>query len=133
MKQIIRANTFETNSSTTHNMVIVPDEQYNDWTNNNLYLLKYDWSIRDFKDEFSEGNLYTLDYIKSSKWFNSEKVQEELKNWSDYSEDSINEFLQDNYFVTCDSLDEHLERDEHEYKTKSGEKLHIICSYGYDC
>lgn len=39
MKQTIRFNTFETNSSSTHSMVVIPDEYYEDWNKNELFYL----------------------------------------------------------------------------------------------
>ena len=43
MNQVVRNKTFETNSSTSHNMVIIPDEYYEDWNNNKLWYMRYTW------------------------------------------------------------------------------------------
>ena len=38
MKQTIRFNTFETNSSSTHSMIIIPDKYYKDFEDGKLTL-----------------------------------------------------------------------------------------------
>ena len=54
MKQTIRVKTFETNSSSTHNMVVIPESKLEAWDNNELYYVRHVWS-KEVK-EFVEKN-----------------------------------------------------------------------------
>lgn len=132
MKQTYRLNTFETNSSSTHSMIIVPDELYADWNDNKLFYAKYtkggeieklikaNNNCRFFTKEFLENN--AEDFPKESDFEGS---------YDDY-EDAFMEWLDMEDLITAESIGEYLEVDEEEYTTKNGEKLHIICQYGYD-
>lgn len=51
----------------------------------------------------------------------------------DIYNDRFEEFLRDNDFVNKYTFSgEMLEQDENEYITKSGDKIHLICKYGYN-
>lgn len=88
MKQI-RLGIFETNSSSTHSIVICTDEEF-------------------------------------EKWKNGELVYDGDKSLIPPTED--NPEYENNY----DEFGEYAEVCHTEYTTKSGDKINIICSYGYD-
>lgn len=136
MKQTIRLNTFETNSSTTHSMVVIPDEQWEAWESKQLYFLRDDWGWR--KDLLSENNnheFFTKDFLLTSKTILNQEdfpARQEDEDDEDY-EERLEEFFRDNDIVNSDNWAwEELEEDCHEYTTKSGDKVHILCRYGYD-
>lgn len=114
MKQIFRLNTFETNSSTTHAVVICEgDEQNKLWEDGELYV---DWS----------SNLYTKEELV--KKFKQEK---DLKS-DDIDEDEFDNWICDNEYKNYYTWYEELEQDTTTYTSKSGDKIYIHCAYGYD-
>ena len=122
MKQTFRFNTFETNSSTTHAMVIFGSEEENNlWNDGKLYV---DW----------DSNIYTEEEVKAKY---AEEREEFIKK-SYYSEDRkdeediFQEWLSDSGFYNCDTWWENLEQDCTTYITKSGDTIYIHCAYGYD-
>ena len=122
MKQTFRFNTFETNSSTTHAMVILGSEEENNlWNDGKLYV---DW----------DGNIYTEEEVNAE----FEANKEEFIKKSYYSLDKkdegdiFQEWLSDSGFYNCDTWWENLEQDCTTYTTKSGDTIYIHCAYGYD-
>lgn len=85
----VRFGVFETNSSSTHSLVICSDEELDLWKEGKLV---YTWSDNLIPSTNEEG--------------------EEGENFSKFCE--------------------YLEVDSHTYITKDGEKINIICRYGYD-
>lgn len=138
MKQQIRINTFETNSSSTHTMVIIPDDQWEAWENNELYYVEGTWN-KDVK-EFVEKNNGRLTYSKEE--LSQAGLFDDMPKREDYGEDEdeeyeyeedLNDYLADSDFINFDRWDnKELEEDETIYKTKDGEVLHILCKFGYD-
>lgn len=132
MKQTIRQNTFETNSSSTHNMVVIPESKMEAWENNELYYTRWTYGKT---GEFVEKNngrlLYTKQELVDSGMFDDMPKREDFEDEYDF-EDAIYEYFCDSDFVTADKWEKDLETDEHIYTTESGEKLHIICQYGYE-
>lgn len=113
----IRNNIFETNSSSTHSISIFTEEEYNKLAANELYITsKYDDTIIS-KEE--RDNIF----IKEMKENNFNGTIEEYRSIEDVSElpMSLDEYL-DSY---------HLETDENYYTSPSGDKLVIICQYGW--
>lgn len=118
MKQI-RFCIFETNSSSTHNMTIISDED--------LQKLK------------SGPDLYFADNKVLTKAEAIAAVNAQRAEWGGdpidgEDEDVLNEDLS---YYDIQSYEEVIgsndyECDHNEYTTASGEKIHIICKYGYD-
>lgn len=122
MKQTFRFNTFETNSSTTHAMVIFGSEEENNlWNDGKLYV---DW----------DGNIYTEEEVKAKY---AEEREEFIKK-SFYGSDKENEevifqeWLNDADYRNCYTWWEELEQDTTTYTSKSGDTIYIHCAYGYD-
>ena len=76
-------------------------------------------------------SLYTKQELIDSGMFNDMPKREDFKTKHEF-EDAIEEYFDDSDFVTADKWHQELEEDEHIYVTESGERLHIICQYGYD-
>ena len=87
-----RFGTFETNSSSTHSMVICSEEEYIKWANGELLASRWEDGFQT-KDDLTED-----DY----GWY-------DLDVWAG-----------------------DLECDENSYTSPSGDKIRIICRYGYD-
>lgn len=110
MKTTIRLKTFETNSSSTHSMIMMSDEEYKKLEKGELYIDRWD-----------------------EKLLTKEEVLEKIKkhgytNISDYNErEGMTYCTLDEYFD-----DDYLEGFEDSYKTKSGEIVHAVGKYGYN-
>ena len=135
MNQVVRNKTFETNSSTSHNMVIIPDEYYEDWNNNKLWYMRYTWGDENKKllEENNGSRLFTEEFLKSHGVFTDEPDIDDYESEDEY-EEAYNDWeslMED--FMNSDKWDnQDLEGDEEVYTTKSGDKIHILCAYGYE-
>lgn len=129
----IRANTFETNSSSTHSMVILTEEEDNQLRNGELYLTnKYDEEI--ITKEERDAIFYKAieEYNKDCENTKIEGTKittiEEFMETDDYL-DNRSEF-------PCDidewADNEYLSYDYSNYTSPSGDKLIIHLLYGND-
>lgn len=105
MRQI-RFGTFETNSSSTHSLVIGTPEQIEKWEAGELFVNYYDDYATEFKtkeelDQMEE----TEEYFSREDWKNGEE-------W--------------------DEATEYLDHDSQIITTPGGEQLSIVCAYGRD-
>ena len=134
MKSTIRKCVFETNSSTTHSIVIMTAEQSDKWENKGLYYY-YDRHYNQF--EFKKikqklrpinGTLYTEEEV-----LNFLKLIGYVYNEDDYV--SVESFVKEcdagfrTYDMWIDS--DYLEYDSESYTTPGGEKIVTYCKYGY--
>lgn len=119
----IRANTFETNSSSTHSMIILTEEEYNKLESGELYL--YDDEVIT-KEEAK--NIF-LKHMNKDKYEydNDLSFEENIKNYLDEFEYYSSEYPQslENW-----KEEDELESDTNIYISPSGDKLRIICKYG---
>ncbi len=105
MKQI-RFGTFETNSSSTHSLVIGTPEQIEKWENGELFIYYYDDYATEFKTkEELDQMAKTEEYFSREDWKNGEE-------W--------------------DEATEYLDHDSQIITTPGGEQLSIVCAYGRD-
>lgn len=133
----IRNNTFETNSSSTHSMIIGPKSQIKEWMRGKLV---YDYDNDKFISLEAAHEVFLKKLSEEDKVYfdlSFEEKEEYLKErypW--YSvEDYESELYIENYLFTYDSYCDHYERLETDttyYITPGGEEIGIICSYGYD-
>lgn len=105
MRQI-RLGTFETNSSSTHSLVIGTPEQIEKWENGELFINYYDDYATVFKTkeeldqmEETEKSFYREDWKNGEEW---------------------------------DEATEYLDHDSQIITTPGGEILSIVCAYGRD-
>lgn len=105
MRQI-RFGTFETNSSSTHSLVIGTPEQIEKWENGELFINYYDDYATEFKTkeeldqmEETEKSFYREDWKNGEEW---------------------------------DEATEYLDHDSQIITTPGGEILSIVCAYGRD-
>ena len=120
----IRANTFETNSSSTHSMIILTEEEYNKLESGELYLDDDEVITKE------EAKNIFLKHMNEDKYMydNDLSFEENIKNYLDEFEYYPSEYPQS--LKTWKEEDE-LESDINEYISPSGDKLKIICKYGY--
>lgn len=142
MKQVIRLNTFETNSSSTHCMIIIPDKYFDDFEAGKLFYVDK-WN-KELREELGK-EFVSLEELSSTKWwednYNFESEKEDYANEYGYNveEDSeeleaqfLDSFLSDNDIIKSEGWHENLEQDETTYTTESGDVIHIRCAHGYD-
>lgn len=125
MRRVIRRCLFESNSSSTHSLVIMSDNEHTDWMWGRKWLCRGNWLYSKLPNPPEIGKLYNRDEVRS---FISQIGKEE----SDYSSEA--EFFYDNDFESYDiwSSNEYLEYEDTEYVTSGGEKLIVCCKYGYE-
>lgn len=133
----IRRNVFETNSSSTHSLIICSDKTYNDWKNEKVVYDRYD-------EEFVEAKQPTeLDFHKAEVMY-MENKSDYMKDWKDLTPEMQLAYLKENvmeendpyqyrtyedYRDEMDSMEESFERT---YKTEHGDVVHVLGYMGYD-
>ena len=120
----IRANTFETNSSSTHSMIILTEEEYDKLESGELYLDDDEVITKE------EAKNIFLKHMNEDKYMYDDDLsfEENIKNYLDEFEYYPSEYPQS--LETWKEGDE-LESDTNIYISPSGDKLKIICKYGY--
>lgn len=119
MKIEIRQGVFETNSSSVHSMVIMPEKQYAEWEKGELYYCNDD------------GKLYTLKEVLDM--FDKNR-QNKYNNMPSYKRDEkLSDFGYTNFeaFNPIDSWGDCLDEDVDYYTSPSGDKLVIRSKYGF--
>lgn len=120
----IRNNTFETNSSSTHSIVIGTEDQFNQWSNGQVFYKSYAWSSDTLKQGFYTKEELIEDYVNKGDY-----TREELINMD---EDEFIYLLNEDDIYDRDGWRSYLEHDVTTYTTPGGEKIIIECAYGYD-
>jgi len=123
----IRANTFETNSSSTHSLVILTEEQETLFNNGELYFRsEYDNDIITKE----ERNEIMLELMSEDGWETiiNLSVEENIKK---YIFDCIDDY---NFPISLDNwLDSYeLDTNVEHYTSPSGDKLIICAKYGHN-
>lgn len=135
MKRVIRHNVWETNSSTSHSVVIMTAEQNDKWENEDLYYYpgRWDYTFNNLSDEQKpkSGRLYTQDEVLQFYKLIGYEYKPEKED-EDYTVDDYIYEMGD--FIGYDrwSNDEYLEQDTNYFTTPSGEEIVVHCKYGYD-
>ena len=116
-KRVIRAGTFETNSSSSHSLTILDKGDFDRWSKGkDLYLYECDDLIYT-KQEVIE-RLKKDQYNKDVDWNNEDEVEETMRDDGYWT-----------YDQWCDMDD--LEVDIRDHTTKSGDEIVVLSSYGY--
>lgn len=142
----IREGSFETNSSSTHCIVVVEDSQLEKWKNGELfYIADTSEFVSKYEREKYEKNLMgrlVMEYADYSQEYQNE-IAEAIKEGKlkEYVQDMIDDGIWDidryekpmSFGEWCDWMEgRELEEDTTTYTTPNGEKLHIFCHFGYD-
>ena len=120
----IRNSTFETNSSSTHSMVIATEDEFNKWKSGEMLYKTWAWSTDKLKEGLHLKEVCIEELLKDGSITEKELLEAD--------EDELLEMLQEGDFYTYDNWREDLEHETAEYTTPGGEKLIIECAYGYD-
>lgn len=122
----IRQNVFETNSSSTHSMVMCQDSDYKGWSEGKLYYCQnfpYNEKVKDL--EKKDSKFYTEEEAK--------KICELAEiSWDEEDDWGYNERTE--FFMTLDEFFEtdSLECEQETFVTKGGEVVHACYKYGYE-
>ena len=133
----IRRNVFETNSSSTHSLIICSDKTYNDWMDGKVVYDSYD-------EEFVEAKQPTEHDFHKAEVMYMENKSDYMKDWKDLTPEMQLAYLKENvmeendtyqyrtyedYKNEMDSMEESFERT---YETEHGDVVHILGYMGYD-
>ena len=140
----IRNNVFETNSSSTHSMVIGPISDFEKWERGELYYqeghswlgTKSGFITKEEAIKVLETSKYKNELTeKAIDWLTSDKtIPADVEDRDEFidmilQELSTKDVYEYNYYV---DYHDQLESEVTEYVTPGGEKLRILCHYGYD-
>lgn len=127
----IRPNTFETNSSSSHSLVVCTKEEYIKFKHMELFYINSSAFEKKFLppeeliDEMFKMHQLDVDAHKELKKMlkmnDIEGIEDYLRNYDVYSFNTYGdvEWAEDNYYT--------------EYKTPGGETISIFGYYGYNC
>lgn len=136
----IRKNTFETNSSSTHSLIVCDDTTWERFLSGELYV-----NVTACNDEWTDMHpficslsLFLTDeeYEKAipglkKEWQLDEEDEDEYDVLSEINEElANNDIYEYDYYVN--NRYECLESEETTYTTPGGETIRILCHYGYD-
>lgn len=135
MKHIIRKETFETNSSSSHTITIMTADKWDDFKNTDKYLA--DW----------EGQLYLVDDLIDG-------IKDNPDAYPDVYEDNVDlsnrekcikyltkphhgwayaEYFTYETWGEYDKWSDWAEVDVERFESPSGDKMVVVCTYGYNC
>lgn len=140
MKRVIRRGVWETNSSTSHSVIIMTEDKYKKWEEGNLY---YYGNTRSWYDPFKElpeekkprnGELYTQDEVIEFYRLQGYEFDPEAGDYDTVEENKDQYISEMGDFVGYHSFaeNEYLETDTNYYTTPGGEKIVVTCQYGSD-
>lgn len=129
MKKVTRCGVWETNSSTSHSLIVLPKDEYERWSKSgDLYVCKDYWGFywKDKPKKPEKGKLYTkeelLDIFAAAGWEFDKESYETIDDW-----------FADEGFATYEMWENlELEEDFHTVTTPSGDEMVIECKYGTD-
>lgn len=119
----IRRGVFETNSSSTHSIAILTEEENQQWLKGDI--LRYRWS-----DEF----ITKEEYAKKFEGLKQQYSKENNIPIEDVDDYDVQEYFYDDIAYNFEDYNDimELESDVTKYTTKNGERLIIRCWYGYE-
>ena len=120
MKITYRLGMFESNSSSTHSIVIGMKDDFKKWENGELIYYRYGKNSFCTKEE-------AIKTLKELSWYRD-------IDFDTIDPDLLAEYLTDEGFETWEQFDEneYLENDYNEFVTPKGEKICVLCRYGWD-
>ena len=145
MIQNIRFNTFETNSSTTHSLTILPIDEFNKFKQGTMYL---DWDDKlityeeAFKKQFDKNYPYEealQEYLDDMGYENVEECMQEERFNEEQLKLAVFDFANDqagynfySYDLMLGEKQDRFETFECEYTTPNGETIVAFGYYGND-
>lgn len=132
MRQI-RLNCFETNSSSTHCLVVTEENTFENWIDGVLFYNEDETKFIDKEDflKVVKGKFPDIEMKNLDELIHEGETKTDENNTYEASDVfySVDTFP---YDFWCDERCEYLMHDRTTYTTPKGEKLAIHCWYGYD-
>ena len=134
MKTTIREGVFETNSSSTHSLVMMEESQFKEWKDGKLFYHVGEPWIAD-KEERAKFYDYFKKYDEHDNLFTKEEL-EEIKKFCADNDIKVSDKSYNNWDCTFQTYERWLQEDELEsevytHTTPSGEKIVAVAKYGY--
>jgi hypothetical protein len=117
----VRKNVFETNSSSTHSLVMAVKSEFDKWEAGEYYYCHswYKWdeenAPEEFKNKFKKGGFFPVTLVDA--YYEAKGEDRDSYDFQTYEE-------------FCD--DEYLEFEDYSYTTPSGEVIVACAKFGYD-
>ena len=138
MKIKIRGGLFETNSSSTHSLVIMTEKDFRKWESGYYYYNPYNYKY-ELEHEYLDPSykpvdkaLYSEDEVRQFLLHNASITQDDFNFDEDDEYDNFENLAYDSCFYSKDKFDGELEMDEKTFVTPSGDRIICHCAYGYD-
>ncbi len=133
----IRRGVFETNSSSTHSLVICSDKIYNDWKNEKVVYDSYDEEFVEVKQpndsDFRKAeSMYMEDKSEYMKDWKDLTPEQQLKYTKENVEEEADPYQYKTYKDYTDEMSDMEESFERTYETEHGDIVHILGYMGYD-
>lgn len=132
MKIKIRSGLFETNSSSTHSLVIMTEKNFRKWESGYYYYNPYNYKY-ELEHEYLDPSykpvdkaLYSEDEVRQFLLHNANITQD------DFEDNDFEDLAYDSCFYNIDKFDGELEVDEKSFVTPSGDRIICHCAYGYN-
>lgn len=120
----IRANTFETNSSSVHTICITDDEKYQQWVEGKLYYnVDSRWNSYPEFVTYDEAKEMDSHFPYPDQDTDDWSFQDDEEHWHEKQFLTFREFFEGNYYY---------EYYDKEYVTSTGEMIHAFGYYGHD-
>lgn len=114
-----RFGCFETNSSSCHSMIIGMEDEFKKWENGELLYDRYNTRSFCTKEE-------AINILKEESWYKD-------VDFNNIEPEELETYFADEGFISCDLLDDdELDHDYNEFVTPKGEKICMLCRYGWD-
>ena len=127
MKRIIRQNMFETNSSSTHSLIWMNEDEFEKWNNNELYISNsiYDVPIKYSKEEVDKMRQEVAEETGLKELSNEMAIPLDELIYNDFYKLPLNKEEFENKYIRLDTAF---------YTTTglAGEKIIAYCIYGRD-
>lgn len=133
----VRRNVFETNSSSTHSLIICSDKVYNDWMDGKVVYDSYD-------EEFVEAKQPPeIDFHKAEAMY-TENKSDYMKDWKDLTPQMQLAYFKENVMEEHDPYQYKTYEDyrdlmgrmatsfDRSWETEHGDIIHILGYMGYD-
>jgi hypothetical protein len=117
----VRKNVFETNSSSTHSLVMAVKSEFDKWQSGEYYYCNswYSFSEKEapeeFKNKFKEGSFFPVALVDA--YYEAKGEDRDPYDFQTYDE-------------FCDS--DYLEYEDYTYTTPGGEVIVAVAKHGYD-
>ena len=132
MKTSIREGVIETNSSSTHSLIMMEESKFKKWKDGELFYHEDEPYIRD-KEAREKFRNYFKKYDKHDAFFTKEEV-EEIKKFCADNDIKVDDYENLDYaFQTYEHWceEDELESNSYRYTTPGGEKVVAVAKYGW--